>query len=185
MAATPRRRRNQEALMGPHVPRHNKWVRGDDDIAREIIVGGRVRLIRRFAYRGHSEPRWDERFGVIGDIGDVTGAADTFITVRWPNGTDPNFDSTVDRNCVEATLMTASIPVPEDEEPEWQDLGWVDETDGWESDENEPMHNWQDILIEPIEPRIITMPTAWHAADSNPLNDIIEAQLRLRRERGY
>lgn len=110
--------------MGPFVPRHNKWPSSDptQEIFREIVVGGRVRLIRRFAFRGNVSEDWDRRFGQVGDIGDVVGVNNTYVDVRWPNGADPHFISHVDRNCVEATEDTW-----EDDEGEWEDSGWLDE----------------------------------------------------------
>lgn len=110
--------------MGPFVPRHNKWPSSDpaQEIFREIVVGGRVRLIRRFAFRGSVSEDWDRRFGQVGDIGDVVGVHNTYVDVYWPNGDDPHFISHVDRNCVEATEDTW-----EDDEGEWEDSGWLDE----------------------------------------------------------
>jgi hypothetical protein len=66
------------------------------------VVGGQVRLVQRFALHGRHSTDWDERFGVIGDIGNVVQIHDTYLHVQWPNGSDPEFRSSVDRDCVEA-----------------------------------------------------------------------------------
>lgn len=59
-------------------------------------------MIRRFAHEGRSNEDWDSRFGVPGDIGDVTAADHPdYLRVRWPNGDDPSWASYVDRDCVE------------------------------------------------------------------------------------
>lgn len=71
---------------------------------RAPVVGDRVRLVRRFAYRGRTQDTWDTRFGVIGDIGIVTYVGDDVINATWPNGSDPTFNANLDRSCVEVVL---------------------------------------------------------------------------------
>lgn len=133
--------------MGPFVPRHNKWPSSDpaQEIFREIVVGGRVRLIRRFAFRGNASEDWDRRFGQVGDIGDVVGVHNNYVDVYWPNGADPHFISHVDRNCVEATEDTW-----EDDEGEWEEddgtvAGWLDE-DIWSEPDTQPRITFDEIL---------------------------------------
>jgi hypothetical protein len=70
------------------------------DPEREPQVGDQVRLVRQFSYRQRTMPDWDRRFGVIGDVGNVEEVAPNHLTVTWPNGENPTFPSSVDRECV-------------------------------------------------------------------------------------
>lgn len=68
---------------------------------REPQAGDRVRLITRFTYRGSGQDDYDRRFGVVGDEGIVIEVDEDYLNVTWPNGSDPDFVSYVDRECVE------------------------------------------------------------------------------------